>query len=1059
VSVSSPLTGGQFELTLFTTNGDLLTKQISLSEVGTLLSDSSACRMPSGRAERVRFEGLDQFAEFIGSLAPNEAIALGQLREEIPDEVEITTKAQLAKLNGTARPDLIARTADQFGYVPGKPAPLLVDFDLKGMPLAVRERIDDAGGDLFGVLSSIFPEITQAGRVERVSTSAGLTRADTGERLTGSGGLHLYLLVEDGRDIPRALRSLHDRAWLAGYGWLMVGKAGQLLERSLVDRMVGGPERLVFEGQPELAFPLEQDPDLRRPRVFDGNALDTRALLDLTPAERSRKQDLWAAEAARLQPAAAKARNAFIEQQAARIIAARPECSREEAVRIVKAQIGGDLMPDVPLEFDDPEMAGSTVGDVLREPDRFVGATLADPLEGGAYGACKAKIMRREDGSLWINSFAHGRTVYELTADKPFIESELRACEPKDAPDRLVRLLLISRTTPSEENVLRDLCCILSGAKPLSLKQTIKATRIEQANQRAQEAFEQYEISSRDRRVRLTVPRHDAPRLPTMRTLDEVLGADKGTSRVMRSIEGKVVEIRHRSSDLLHELTSGAANGPADDDATPLPAPRMPLITEHDKISLNLKQETLIEWLTDEKPPEPVALPAVFLEHYIGHRESSLPAVASIVTAPLVLPDGRLLATYGLDEARGVYFEIDPALREFIPDPRDCSGMEAATALDYLANVFLCDVATNFEGKCVLIAMMLTIIERALLPQRPAFFVTAGRRGGGKTTALVMLVMALTGKAPPAAAWSNDKEERRKAVLAYLREGVQFVVWDNIERGSRISCPTIEKVLTSEVYSDRVLCETTTIAVASTIVMGFTGNNIAPKGDLASRSLNARIDVDRPDPENRQFEHPDPIEWTLDHRGDILNACYTLLLAHWNEPYAGQPKTRMKPWWQLVGRAVEYAAEGLMTLEEIQQRKRTATKIDFGEIFASVEDDDEEAVGIVNILEILQEEWPNAVKFKAVDVLKLIGDIPFLEKGSRLDRALAIQSYFKPDTPSGSLNAISLGMRLNNVADDPVFASDDFVLKLIRTPGKKKRDAALYHVRRDARNNSSPTED
>jgi hypothetical protein len=50
---------------------------------------------------------------------------------------------------------------------------------------------------------------------------------------------------------------------------------------------------------------------------------------------------------------------------------------------------------------------------VLANPDRFVGETLADPLEGIEYGRCKAKIMRRADGSLWIHSFAHGRTVYE----------------------------------------------------------------------------------------------------------------------------------------------------------------------------------------------------------------------------------------------------------------------------------------------------------------------------------------------------------------------------------------------------------------------------------------------------------------------------------------------------------------------------------------------------------------------------------------------------------------------------------------------------------------------
>jgi hypothetical protein len=40
------------------------------------------------------------------------------------------------------------------------------------------------------------------------------------------------------------------------------------------------------------------------------------------------------------------------------------------------------------------------VGDVLADPDRFVGATLADPQEGVEYGTGKAKVMQRPDGSL-----------------------------------------------------------------------------------------------------------------------------------------------------------------------------------------------------------------------------------------------------------------------------------------------------------------------------------------------------------------------------------------------------------------------------------------------------------------------------------------------------------------------------------------------------------------------------------------------------------------------------------------------------------------------------------
>ena len=84
------------------------------------------------------------------------------------------------------------------------------------------------------------------------------------------------------------------------------------------------------------------------------------------------------------------------------------------------------------LPFDDEEFAGCTVGDVLADPARFEGATLADPLEGVDYGTCKARIMRRGDGTPWINSFAHGRTVYELKHNS----STVRAAMDQAADER-----------------------------------------------------------------------------------------------------------------------------------------------------------------------------------------------------------------------------------------------------------------------------------------------------------------------------------------------------------------------------------------------------------------------------------------------------------------------------------------------------------------------------------------------------------------------------------------------------------------------------------------------
>jgi hypothetical protein len=363
-----------------------------------------------------------------------------------------------------------------------------------------------------------------------------------------------------------------------------------------------------------------------------------------------------------------------------------------------------------------------------------------------------------------------------------------------------------------------------------------------------------------------------------------------------------------------------------------------------------------------------------------------------------------------------------------IPQDREApSGERVAKAVDFLANDWLCDVATDVAGKCVLIALALTILERVLLPERPAYFVTAGKRGGGKTTAVMMVVLAVTGKKPPAAAWSTNDEERRKAILSYLAEGLAVLVWDNISLGTTISCKTLEAVLTAESYSDRILGQTANLTVpAFTVpaftVMAFTGNNIGPKGDMASRSLVARLDVDRPDPENRSFKHAEPVAWTLENRGKILCALYVLLtgIPQLRAPKAA--KTRFKVWWHLVGSAVENAAERLVDRDEHKpQEEHKASKIDFGKILKDVEGEDEETTSLADILDVLYTNWTNKY-FEASDVLRTI-TAPY--KGEE-DTARKLREYFDPTSGKGetTISPIKLGKRLGTMVDAPAWTGE-----------------------------------
>jgi hypothetical protein len=285
----------------------------------------------------------------------------------------------------------------------------------------------------------------------------------------------------------------------------------------------------------------------------------------------------------------------------------------------------------------------------------------------------------------------------------------------------------------------------------------------------------------------------------------------------------------------------------------------------------------------------------------------------------------------------------------------------------FLTDEWLVDVAADYPGKCILIAAGLTIIERSLLPDRPAFWVTAGRRGGGKTTALIMLLTAATGVSPSAAAWSPNEEERRKALFSYLLAAVPAIIWDNIPRGTKISCPHIEKSCTTALYSDRRLGVSEMVAVAAAVIHFFTGNNIGPKDDLTSRSLQVRLEVDRADPENRPFVHPDPIGWTEANRAKILTALYTILLGNpvLRPGSTRVPETRFKTWWRLVGSAVEHAAEqhAVLTVDDVTWMTSPtppcpAQSISFRQLFLEQEDADEDAASLADVLSHMADKWP-----------------------------------------------------------------------------------------------------
>ena len=929
----------------------LMSKRIFLDEQGALRSDGSQCLMVSGTAARAPATTASDFAKIISGCSPAEAIALGALKDGLPNSVPITVPGKVKETPGA-----ITRSRNFIDYRPGAPAWSLIDFDTKEMPARVAARIEAAGG-MWDALLTVAPGLHRASRVSRASTSSGLFRSDTGDPLPGSNGMHHYVLLRDGGDAERFLRDLHDRCWLNGLGWHAIGAAGQLLDRSLVDRMVGYGERLCFEGAPLIMPPLEQDRSKRIPEAFEGEAIDSSLIVpQLTEYERHRVIEAKEASAEALGKAATEVR-ARHDRELAEKLSTKSGMPFATALRLVVARHRGVLFPHIDLDFD--HLGPVAVATVLANSDRFVGETLADPLEGAAYGRGKAKVMRADDGGLLIHSFAHGRGLYCLRHDLQSAKAAIAQIPANAAVDYAMAILA---TTELEVDELADFAAMVSKVANVGVRAVM--ARINKERRDREIAKRKAAMASNaDGRIIRPRPEPDAELRPTVTFLDQLLASDQREEPPMRDASGNLVEVRVREPWALHQLTADGTNAAAKDSER-MKAPAEPGLVRLTPTGIEMLLEKYVRWDVQKKFTSYFgALSRPFIDALNEFSPSSVPVARAINTTPLVAMSGNIIDGVGLDRDTGLVHRIDPLLRSCLPvvPPSD---EDVRDALNFLFDDWLTDVALDVVDKSVAVMLALTLIERALLPERPAFFVTAGQRGGGKTTLVHMIALAVLGRKAAAAGWSKNPEERRKALFSYLRQGVAFLAWDNIPRGSALSCPHIEAALTASEISDRVLGVSRVEVVPSNTIQVFTGNSIAPRGDMASRSLMMALKVDRPDPENRNFAHPDPLAWTETNRSKILRALYTVLIAGaLNRPQNQVAKTRFKTWWNLVGWPMEFAA------------KLAGITVDCTELLRAGEAGDEEASAVSTAITILLEIW-GEYKFTAKDVVKVMTPEP-----------------------------------------------------------------------------------
>ncbi len=278
------------------------------------------------------------------------------------------------------------------------------------------------------------------------------------------------------------------------------------------------------------------------------------------------------------------------------------------------------------------------------------------------------------------------------------------------------------------------------------------------------------------------------------------------------------------------------------------------------------------------KPASPAEKLAGVVLARISRLGDVLPSLRGVTQSPVMLEDGAILDRPGYDARSRLYYAPpDGFALPNVPEKPSTDEVRAAGAL--LLEELLGEFPFAADAdRAAALACLLTLTLRECIPGCvPAFVADAPAAGTGKGLLADVLAVVTTGEPAAKAAEpdSGSDDEMRKRITSLLREGRALVVLDNVERP--LGSPALAAALTAEVWGDRVLGASETVAIRNRASWVITGNNVQLRGDIPRRVYWCRLDAKAARPWQRTgFRHPDLVGWTRENRPALLGAALTL---------------------------------------------------------------------------------------------------------------------------------------------------------------------------------------
>lgn len=369
----------------------------------------------------------------------------------------------------------------------------------------------------------------------------------------------------------------------------------------------------------------------------------------------------------------------------------------------------------------------------------------------------------------------------------------------------------------------------------------------------------------------------------------ELLGIQKSKAKhkaVIRVVEGELHHIvntaekelaktgrYYQSGDLIVTVATNPETG--DPSIVPVNGPALTKV-----LSQCAAWEKFNAKLSGFVPSDPPARHITILND--SQSYTHLPQLNGVARQPYFREnDGVLVTEAGYDKLSQRFGVFDA--RKFVTSE---PTIEAAHAELTLLNGLLSEFSYDSKiDKSAALSAIFTAVTRASYAYAPAFHTKASTIGSGKSYQNELIGAFAKPGFTQKVSYPTTSEEATKAILSLLLPAPAVIEFDDMAT-DWIPHGIINRMLTAESITDRILGVSKTATVSTRTLFLSSGNNVGPIRDLLRRVITINIDHRCATPATKSY-NGSPVEAVRKDRGRYVAAVLTIILA-WKA--AGSPR-------------------------------------------------------------------------------------------------------------------------------------------------------------------------